>query len=226
MKMFSVISTELCSRDGSISSRIIGVFPKKKGAANAMRAMYFEQLKERNLEDNGASDTTGEATTGGYYTNDEAGIYDYVDFAFGQLLEVVNFVISEIEVPLRDIRTEKDGHKKVSLRGQRPVLLLPMGNKTSLEPGKEVYAVDYKKAFSKGGHHLYDLSEKEVFKATILSVKYTDEDEFFVEVLAERAIAKGRGGRHGCIKEYKLGVNAFLSEHEAQKSLVEKEGRD
>lgn len=221
MKMFSVISTELCGRDGSISSRVIGVFPKKKGAADAMRATYFQQLKERNLEDNGASDTTGEATAGGYYTNDEAGIYDYVDFAFGQLLEVANFVISEIEVPLRDIRTEKDVHKKVRLRGQRPVLLLPMSNKTSLEPGKEVYAVDYQQALNSKGR-LYTLDDKEVFKATVLSVKYTDEDEFFVEILADRAIAKGGVGRHGCIKEYKLGVDVFLSEHEAKKSMVGK----
>ena len=221
MKMFSVISTELCGRDGSISSRVIGVFPKKKGAADAMQATYFQQLKERSLEDNGASDTAGEATAGGYYTNDEAGIYDYVDFAFGQLLEVANFVISEIEVPLRNIRTEKDSHKKVSLRGQRPVLLLPVSNKKTLEPGKQVYVVDYKQALNRNGR-LYTLSEKEVFKATILSVKYTDEDEFFVEVLTERAIANGGVGRHGCIQEYKLGVNVFLSEHEAKKSLAGK----
>lgn len=81
--------------------------------------------------------------------------------------------------------------------------------------------MDYKQALNRDGR-LYALSEKEVFKATILSVKYTDEDEFFVEVLTERAIANDRVRRHGCIKEYKLGVNVFLSEHEAQKSLAGK----
>lgn len=219
MKMYAVTQVVLSGEDGTISMQsILGVESKKKAATAVMRQAYDYELKQRKLEDNNAVGESDEAVPGGYFTDEEAGIYDYVDFAFGQLLEVVSFVVSEIEVPLRDIQTEKDLHKKMSLRGQRPVLLLPMGNNTSLEPGKEVYAVDHKQALNSNGR-LYSLSEKEVLKATILSVKYTDENEFFVEVLAERALSKGGTGCHGCIKEYKLGVDAFLSEHEAKKSL-------
>lgn len=222
MKMYAVTQVVLSGEDGTISMQsILGVESKKKAATALMRQAYDYELKQRKLEDNNAVGESDEAVPGGYFTDEEAGIYDYVDFAFGQLLEVVSFVVSEIEVPLRDIQTEKDLHKEMSLRGQRPVLLLPMGNNTSLEPGKEVYAVDHKQALNSNGR-LYSLSEKEVFKATILSVKYTDENEFFVEVLAERALSKGGTGCHGCIKEYKLGVDAFLSEHEAKKSLAGK----
>lgn len=226
MKMYAVTQVTLSEEDGGIAMQsILGVKSKKKAATARMRKAYEDELRQRNLEDNNAVGENDESVPGGYFTDEEAGIYDYVDFAFGQLLEVVSFVVSEIEVPLRNIQTEKDLHKKMSLRGQRPVLLLPMGNNTSLEPGKEVYAVDHKQALN-GNGRLYSLREKEVFKATILSVKYTDENEFFVEAFAERAaLSKGGTGCHGCIKEYKLGVDAFLSKHEAKKSLAGK-GRD
>lgn len=222
MKMYAVTQVVLSGEDGTISMQsILGVENKKKAATALMRQAYDAELKQRELEDNSAVGENDEAVPGGYFTDEEAGIYDYVDFAFGQLLEVVSFVVSEIEVPMRDIRTEKDVHKKANLRGQRPVLILPVGSKTSLEPGKEVYAVDYQQALNSKGR-LYTLSDKEVFKATVLSVKYTDEDEFFVEVLAERAFAKGGIGSHSCINEYKLGVDVFLDENEAKKSLAGK----
>ena len=222
MKMYAVTQVVLSGEDGTISTQsILGLKNRKKAATDLMRQVYNDELKQRKLEDNNAVGENDEAIPGGYFTDEEAGIYDYVEFAFDQLLEVVSFVVSEVEVPLRDIRTEKDVHKKASMRGQRPVLILPMGNKTSLEPGKEVYAVDYRQALNNKGR-LYTLSDKEVFKATVLSVKYTDEDEFFVEVLAERGFAKGGIGSRSCISEYKLGVDAFLDENEARKSIAGK----
>lgn len=222
MKMYAVTQVVLSGEDGTISTQsILGLKNRKKAATDLMRQVYNDELKQRKLEDNNAVGENDEAIPGGYFTDEEAGIYDYVEFAFGQLLEVVSFVVSEVEVPLRDIRTEKDVHKKASMRGQRPVLILPMGNKTSLEPGKEVYAVDYQQALNSKGR-LYTLSDKEVFKATVLSVKYTDEDEFFVEVLAERGFAKGGIGSRSCISEYKLGVDAFLDENEARNSIAGK----
>lgn len=222
MKMYAVTQVVLSGEDGTISTQsILGLKNRKKAATDLMRQVYNDELKQRKLEDNNAVGENDEAIPGGYFTDEEAGIYDYVEFAFDQLLEVVSFVVSEVEVPLRDIRTEKDVHKKMNLRDQRPVLLLPMGNKTSLEPGKEVYAVDYQQALNSKGR-LYTLSDKEVFKATVLSVKYTDEDEFFVEVLAERGFAKGGIGSRSCISEYKLGVDAFLDENEARNSIAGK----
>lgn len=222
MKMYAVTQVVLSGEDGTISTQsILGLKNRKKAATDLMRQVYNDELKQRKLEDNNAVGENDEAIPGGYFTDEEAGIYDYVEFAFGQLLEVVSFVVSEVEVPLRDIRTEKDVHKKMNLRDQRPVLILPMGNKTSLEPGKEVYAVDYRQALNNKGR-LYTLSDKEVFKATVLSVKYTDEDEFFVEVLAERGFAKGGIGSRSCISEYKLGVDAFLDENEARNSIAGK----
>lgn len=222
MKMYAVTQVVLSGEDGTISTQsILGLKNRKKAATDLMRQVYNDELKQRKLEDNNAVGENDEAIPGGYFTDEEAGIYDYVEFAFDQLLEVVSFVVSKVEVPLRDIRTEKDVHKKASMRGQRPVLILPMGNKTSLEPGKEVYAVDYRQALNNKGR-LYTLSDKEVFKATVLSVKYTDEDEFFVEVLAERGFAKGGIGSRSCISEYKLGVDAFLDENEARNSIAGK----
>lgn len=222
MKMYAVTQVVLSGEDGTISTQsILGLKNRKKAATDLMRQVYNDELKQRKLEDNNAVGENDEAIPGGYFTDEEAGIYDYVEFAFDQLLEVVSFVVSEVEVPLRDIRTEKDVHKKMNLRDQRPVLLLPMGNKTSLEPGKEVYAVDYQQALNSKGR-LYTLSDKEVFKATVLSVKYTGEDEFFVEVLAERGFAKGGIGSRSCISEYKLGVDAFLDENEARNSIAGK----
>lgn len=222
MKMYAVTQVVLSGEDGTISTQsILGLKNRKKAATDLMRQVYNDELKQRKLEDNNAVGENDEAIPGGYFTDEEAGIYDYVEFAFDQLLEVVSFVVSEVEVPLRDIRTEKDVHKKMNLRDQRPVLILPMGNKTSLEPGKEVYAVDYRQALNNKGR-LYTLSDKEVFKATVLSVKYTDEDEFFVEVLAERGFAKGGIGSRSCISEYKLGVDAFLDENEARNSIAGK----
>lgn len=222
MKMYAVTQVVLSGEDGTISTQsILGLKNRKKAATDLMRQVYNDELKQRKLEDNNAVGENDEAIPGGYFTDEEAGIYDYVEFAFDQLLEVVSFVVSEVEVPLRDIRTEKDVHKKASMRGQRLVLILPMGNKTSLEPGKEVYAVDYRQALNNKGR-LYTLSDKEVFKATVLSVKYTDEDEFFVEVLAERGFAKGGIGSRSCISEYKLGVDAFLDENEARNSIAGK----
>lgn len=222
MKMYAVTQVVLSGEDGTISTQsILGLKNRKKAATDLMRQAYNDELKQRKLEDNNAVGENDEAIPGGYFTDEEAGIYDYVEFAFGQLLEVVSFVVSEVEVPLRDIRTEKDVHKKASMRGQRPVLILPVGNKTSLEPGKEVYAVGYQQALNSKGR-LYTLSDKEVFKGTVLSVKYTDEDEFFVEVLAERGFVKGGIGSRSCISEYKLGVNAFLDENEARNSIAGK----
>ena len=99
MKMYAVTQVVLCEENGTISMQaIIGVEHNKKDATALMRKAYDEELKQRKLEDNNAMSDDDEATSGGYFTDDEAGIYDYADFAFGQLLELVCFVISEIDV--------------------------------------------------------------------------------------------------------------------------------
>lgn len=77
------------------------VFPQKfrshKKAHAAMRKEYFKELEERGLEDNNAVDENGDSYSGGYIDNDEAEIYDYLDYANCQLLPVVLLAIHELK---------------------------------------------------------------------------------------------------------------------------------
>ena len=58
---------------------------------------YYEELLKRGLENNGTSDEEGNSVPNGYIHSTEAGIYDFVDFANGQLLEGVQFVVQRIK---------------------------------------------------------------------------------------------------------------------------------
>lgn len=103
MRMYAVSQVVLSEKNGAIAAQtIIGPVGDKEIATDLMRKVYEEELKRLGLNDNNAVDENGEAIPGGYFTEDEAGIYDYVDFAFGQLLEVVSLVVGEVEVKLED----------------------------------------------------------------------------------------------------------------------------
>ena len=199
MKMYSVSKTTLCNDDGSVTTQVLGVSSNKQTANEIMLKEYTAELESRELEDNDASDENGDAVPCGYILTDEAGIYDYADFAFSQLLEVVSFVISKVEI-------------------HEPVLVLPKGELGSLSPKGKVYVVDYQEAANSKGR-IYRLPQKEILEGTILSVKNTDAGEFYTEVLVEQALSKGTAAKRTFIKEYKYGESAFLNKNEAEKTL-------
>lgn len=204
MKMYSVVKTTLCNDDGSVTTQVLGISSDKQTANETMLKEYNAELKSRNLEDNGASDENGESVPGGYIVTNEAGIYDYADFAFSQLLEVVSFVVSEVEI-------------------HEPVIIPPKGEIGSLVPNGKVYIVDYQEAANSKGR-IYRLSEKEVLEGTVLSVKNTSDGDFYAEVLVEHTLSKGDVQKCTSIKEYKYGESVFLNRNDAEK-MLETEGK-
>ena len=87
--MFILAKSTIDPSNGDLFMR---VFPQKfrshKKAHAAMRKEYLKELEERGLEDNNAVDENGDSYSGGYIDNDEAEIYDYLDYANCQLLPV------------------------------------------------------------------------------------------------------------------------------------------
>ena len=204
MKMYSVVKTTLCNDNGSVTTQVLGISSDKQTANETMLKEYNAELKSRNLEDNGASDENGESVPGGYIVTNEAGIYDYADFAFSQLLEVVSFVVSEVEI-------------------HEPVIIPPKGEIGSLVPNGKVYIVDYQEAANSKGR-IYRLSEKEVLEGTVLSVKNTSDGDFYAEVLVEHTLSKDDVQKCTSIKEYKYGESVFLNRNDAEK-MLETEGK-
>lgn len=204
MKMYSVVKTTLCNDDGSVTTQVLGISSDKQTANEIMLEEYNAELKNRNLEDNGASDENGDSIPGGYIVTSEAGIYDYADFAFSQLLEIVSFVVSEVEI-------------------HEPVIIPPKGEIGSLVPNGKVYIVDYQEAANSKGR-FYRLSKKEVLEGTVLSVKNTSDGDFYAEVLVERTLPKGHIRKRTSIKEYKYGESVFLNRNDAYK-MLETEGK-
>lgn len=96
---FIVVGFEMDGETGSVSPITSLLYTNEQLAKDAMRTMYQDELKKLELEDNNACDEdTGEAIAGGYGNEDECGIYNYVDFAFGQLLEVFYLCVKKLTV--------------------------------------------------------------------------------------------------------------------------------
>lgn len=211
MKMYSVTKTTLGGREGALATQLLSMHLNKASATKAMREVYDSELQQRNMEDNGASDECGESAPGGYFTCDEAGIYDFADFAFGQLLEVVSLVVHEVKIPQPDLAGVEKGEIL-------PCLILPKGELGTLAPENKIYIVDYQKALNSKGR-VYSLTSKDVFVGTILSISYTSQNEFWVEVMAEHILANNGMQQYTCVGEYKLGENAFLNKADADAVL-------
>lgn len=94
--MHTVLVATLDGETGNIFVENLGLFANKQSAKAEMFRVYHEELLKRGLENNGTSDEEGSSIPGGYIHSTEAGIYDFVDFANGQLLEVVQFVVLQI----------------------------------------------------------------------------------------------------------------------------------
>lgn len=101
-EMYIINAVEIDPKNGTIViNTAYGPYKDYDEAVVNMKKRYHEALEVRELEDNDACDTdTCEAIPGGYSTNEEAGIYVYADFAFGQLLEIVSYTIKRIEIPV------------------------------------------------------------------------------------------------------------------------------
>ncbi len=98
-KIYTTNMVKIDPKTGEISANtVIAVSPKKEIAVRRMRERYEEELSSLNLTDNDAHDENDESCPGGYFTEDEAGIYDYASFAFDQLLEIVSFTVCEQKV--------------------------------------------------------------------------------------------------------------------------------
>lgn len=71
-------------------------FGKKEDAQEEMRKLYEEELKDCNLQDNGASDDEENSCPGGYCLEGEAAIYDFCRYADYQLLDVAVYAVTEM----------------------------------------------------------------------------------------------------------------------------------
>ena len=101
--MYVVCETRIDPKTGIIALNTAhGLFLCPEAAKATMSSLNNEALKTMGLEDNNACDKNGESTSGGYLSDREAGVYDYADFAFGQLLELVNFTVLELKGGLRN----------------------------------------------------------------------------------------------------------------------------
>lgn len=96
MKCFVVTGGFLDEKTGEISSCLIAANSSREAAVELMREMYLANLEVMALEDNGASNSLGEAVPGGYFYEDEACIYNFAEFAFGQLLCIAKFNMQEV----------------------------------------------------------------------------------------------------------------------------------
>lgn len=198
--MYSVIATAIDKKTGAISRlNIASTCATKEEAQNAMRALYFEELKSRNLEDNDANEE-GESVPGGYCCDEEAGIYDYVDFAFGQLLEVFTCNIQQFEVDT-----------------------LPVSI------GSKVYLVGAKLRANTLGR-IYRTASYEVYEGEVLAVKQESDTAFaevFVSRDVETAYGVMRADTR--IETHELGAEAFAEKADAENALkkmekIQKEG--
>lgn len=96
MRLFIVCNSSLDPKSGEQRHQTLCCTWSFKKAQKVMAGAYQKELAVRNLPDE-CSDAMGEAIPGGYLCNDEAGIYEYADFAFGQLLLTELFCISVLD---------------------------------------------------------------------------------------------------------------------------------
>ena len=96
--MFILAKSTIDPSNGDLFMQVVPQkFRSHKKAHAAMRKEYLKELEERGLEDNNAVDENGDSYCGGYIDNDEAEIYDYLDYANCQLLPVVLLAIHELK---------------------------------------------------------------------------------------------------------------------------------
>lgn len=92
--MYILCETQIYPETGAIAVNTAhGPYPEFHQAHEAMEELYQTCLEEYGLNDNDACNESEEAIPGGYITDTEAGIYDHMDFAIGQLLEFVSLSI-------------------------------------------------------------------------------------------------------------------------------------
>lgn len=102
MKLYIICMTAIDPENGKITVNTC-LEPKrtKEEAVAAMREAYEKALRDMGLEDNSCENKWGDAVPGGFWTEEEAGIMNYAEFAFNQLLELVSFTIVETNLPAR-----------------------------------------------------------------------------------------------------------------------------
>lgn len=189
-KVYNVVGATMDCKNGAICPVLHGVSLSLRDAQNVMRKVYKSALLERGLEDNGTSNEDGDAIPGGYYTDREAGIYDYAEFANDQLLEVDSFAVVEAVLPA-------DG------MSQLPNVI-----------GCNVYVVGRKLAKNSLGR-VYEKKEEEIFEATVYGITLNSDDNFVLAVTEDR-ILDGKAGTHfGRCAEYVYGKEVFLTLREA-----------
>jgi hypothetical protein len=98
MDVFFISGCTLNPETGEIAPFTSEPMFHKQQAIDTMHQLYQQALQEHQLTNNGTSDAEGNAISGGYFTQEECGIYDYVDFAFGQLLEVFYLCIKSFHL--------------------------------------------------------------------------------------------------------------------------------
>ena len=92
--MYILCETRIYRETGAIAVNTAhGPYPEFRQAREAMEELYRNCLEEYRLDDNDTCDEDDEAIPGGHISDTEAGIYDYMDFAMGQLLEFVSLTI-------------------------------------------------------------------------------------------------------------------------------------
>lgn len=189
-KVYNVVGATVDGKNGAICPVLHGVSRSLRDAQDVMRKVYKNALRERGLEDNGTSDEDGNAIPGGYYTDREAGIYDYAEFANDQLLELETFVIVEGVL-------QGDGLSQV------PNVI-----------GCDVYVVGRKLAKNSLGR-VYEKKELEIFEASVYGIALNADNDFVLAVTEDRMLDGEKGNRFGRCAEYVYGKEAFLTLREA-----------
>lgn len=96
IKQYIVCMTEIDPSNGIIiATTCMDPQKNKADAVNMMHQAYLEALKERELEDNDACDENDNSVPGGCFTEEEATVWGEAEFAFGQLLPIVQFCLVE-----------------------------------------------------------------------------------------------------------------------------------
>ena len=189
-KVYNVVGATMDGKNGAICPVLHGVSRSLRDAQDVMRKVYKNALRERGLEDNGTSDEDGNAIPGGYYTDREAGIYDYAEFANDQLLEMETFVIVEGVL-------QGDGLSQV------PNVI-----------GCDVYVVGRKLAKNSLGR-VYEKKELEIFEASVYGIALNADNDFVLAVTEDRMLDGEERSHFGRCAEYVYGKEAFLTLREA-----------
>lgn len=197
MTIYTVVETEIEKKTGEINHiGVIATCNTREDAQEAMRSEYLAELQKRGLQDNGTSDENGESVPGGYIIEDEAGIYEFTEFAFGQLLQCFMLRVQEITL-----------NQPVNV-GDRVFVVAP---KLRMNTRQRVYHTkDYEVFEGEVLSVKYDADD--VVFAEVLSNR--DVETSFGTVCGTR------------LESYRVGTELFRNEDEARTALKKKEAED